>query len=868
MEIKSKTRESKLTEIILQSRYIMISSKARIILCLMITTIVAFVAGSLMYRSGSLVEPYRFVRSIMTLSSYRYGLNYMHGRLARPERIYIDIQYEDFQRLAYWRSLALEKRTLYGVDHDYVNAQVRYKEDTRRTRIRLKGGGAEAHLGGDKWSLRVEMRGDGTLFGMKEFSLMDPQRRNFMLEWLLRRVLKKEGVISKRYRFIEVIINGENKGIYAMDEHYGKTMIEANRRREGPIIRLTQDDLWFDKASWYLAPPQRDDYYFSADVDAIGSKQIISNEVEYKEFENALNLFEAFRNGHLTTHEIFDVGTLAKWMAICDVMGAWHGFGAANMKFYYNPITSKLEPVSDDAFNETTTDPGDRIFRLYDQYNKGRLLKQLFSDPIFTEKYIQELERVVRKSYLDNILDELTGEITENLYILYKDYPMYEFPKGQLYKNQERLNEILNPRRGIIAYFEGAHANTILLNIASVKTIPMEILNATYKENTALTLKHGRTILRGKDYAKPLVYNRVEFVFPEEFPGIESPSELKVNYRLLGTSRSRSEAVFPWHSFDQNFLTNDFITQQPNFQDFPFVTFDVSSNQISIEQGHWTMNKSLIIPKGHTFVVTAGTILDLTNGATILSYSPIRFIGSDGDPIIIKSSDSTGQGVAVLNANGESFVENVIFENLSEPAKNSWQLVAAITFYESPVNIQKSRFIGNRSEDALNIIRSSFTIGSSLFTNSASDALDIDFGEGFIRNTVFINSGNDAMDFSGSVVHVSRCYVNGVGDKGISAGENSQITAKHIEIRNGTIGVVSKDMSNTRIEDITIYNTRIGLATYQKKREFGPATLFASKVTFVNVPRMYLIEERSILVLNGKNIHGSEVDVAQGIYKE
>lgn len=864
---------------IMKARFDAIISRKKLAIYLLalIAFLAVFVAGAFTYRSvAGYVAQNTFlmglrevgesvtIRDIISIETVR---NYIKGRLSEPERINIDIGFTDYQQLAERRKLALENQTLYGIENDWINAEIRYKTDTIPVRLRLKGGGTEEHLAGSRWSLRVETRDNKALFGMTEFSLMDPQRRGFLLEWLFRRVMREEGVISKRYEFIEVIINGENKGVYAIDEHYGKTMIEASQRREGLVVRFAQERLWFERAAFYLYPFQFDDYYFTADVDAIDSGRIKRDELLSRQLEKTANLLEAFRNGDLPTHEVFDVDKLAKFMAVGDVIGAYHGFGIFNMKFYYNPITSKLEPVIDDNFNETDFKPGRRLFRLQDAYNKGAFLKQIFRDLVFVEKYIQELERVSEKSYVDNILSELDDEITRNLEILYRDYPSYRFPRDQLYENRASLCVILNPHRGIKAYFQQKLADSIILGIATCKALPMEILSVTDGSNT-LFPKQGRTILAGKDYASPVVYEEIEFNLPDGIDWAESIPELKVNYKILGTNRLRSESVIPYPSFNQQFLTSDFIRQEPNFDDFLFLRVDSSRDEIRVERGSWVLNQNLIIPEGYTFIVNAGTNLDLTNSAKILSYSPITFVGLEDSPITISSSDSTGQGIVVLSSGGKSILENVIFTNLSAPSQNGWELTGAITFYESPVYISKCRFLENRAEDALNLIRSEFNIEDSLFKNSLSDALDADFSNGYISRTSFIDSGNDAIDFSWSVVEISKCYIDGAGDKGLSVGESSKVSVNQIEIKNTKIAAASKDMSELTIVKINIYDSEIGLAAYQKKPEFGPAHISATNVNSMNVPVLHLIEEKSVLMLEDIRIDGTEKDVAKGVDKD
>ena len=52
-------------------------------------------------------------------------------------------------------------------------------------------------------------------------------------------VMRKEGIISKRYKFVEVVINGKDMGIYALDEHYDKTMLEYD---VAPFVTVVMGD--------------------------------------------------------------------------------------------------------------------------------------------------------------------------------------------------------------------------------------------------------------------------------------------------------------------------------------------------------------------------------------------------------------------------------------------------------------------------------------------------------------------------------------------------------------------------------------------------------------------------------------------------
>jgi hypothetical protein len=197
----------------------------------------------------------------------------------------------------------------------------------------------------------------------------------------------------------------------------------------------------------------------------------------------------------------------------------------------------------------------------------------------------------------------------------------------------------------------------------------------------------------------------------------------------------------------------------------------------------------------------------------------------------------------------------VIFSNLSSPSQSGWELTGAVTFYESPVAISHSQFVDSPSEDALNIVRSAFSIDWTIFSESSSDALDADFSKGWIKNSFFENIGNDAIDTSGSVIEIEDVVINRASDKGLSAGERSQITIDGLNIEDGQVAIASKDLSLVTAKNVSVLNGAIGLATYQKKSEFGPGTMEVVGLEMQNVDTPYLVEEHSRLVVDGTEIH-------------
>jgi hypothetical protein len=829
----------------------------------------AFVLGANLYRSGVLTETIKpaILSNTVFLAKRAYAF------WARPEveSLVIDIKHKDFMKLAYCRQMAMAQSVLFTSDADFVNGDIRHNDKMYRVSLRLKGDEPD-HFAGDKWSLRVNIKGENTLFGMKRFALQHPRTRNFVYEWLLHQALRMEGLIYHRYQFVNVTINGKDMGIYALEEHMDKQLIEHNERRDGPILRFGEELIWKELVHQIYrfedAKANGNGAYTASEIEAFQLNKWGADSLSRSTLKKAVSLLESFRRGILTTSDVFDVDKLATYFALMDLFGASNGTKWVNIRFYYNPITSRLEPIGRDgsAVPLVRISAQDiELTRQSDQYSQ-LLYVQLFSDSQFYARYCRELERMSQVSYLDHFFAEVGGQLADNLFIIYSEFPNYIFSKEQIYRNQEYIRTVLNPVKGFHAHFKNIDRGKICIELGNIQTFPAEVLSCVYRDSLILPMIERQTL--PAFYASRLVdYQDVEFELPHNLTWADSMAyDLKIDYRLLGTSRLRQEPVLPARDFDSELVAHDYFRQRPNFQTFDFVTSGDGQKEILIKPGHWTINRSLIIPKGYRVICGPATQLNLIHSSAIISYSPIEFIGSDNFPIVIESPDSTGQGLLVVAAEGSSILENVTFKNLSNPHCAGWEITGAVTFYEADVDISHCQFLANRSEDGLNIIRSEFSIDHSLFSNTFSDAFDGDFIKGEVTNTAFVNCGNDGIDVSGSVIHVQNIFINNSGDKGLSNGENSQMTVTHAEIKNAAIAVASKDISLIKLADVTISGGQIGLTAYQKKPEFGPGSIEASGLHIVGVAIPYLVEERSQVTVDQKKIEPSRDNVKDILY--
>lgn len=837
--------------------------------------VLIFYSGLLISFGGILHKEGFFGEILMPAikENIRIPFNYIRGIRTSPEHITIDIKHIDYQKLAYKREIALEKGVLHVSQEDFVPAKIRWNGKTVNVKLRLKGDLADHWARDYKWSLRIKAEGDETIMGMKSFSIQHPRTRGFMNDWVLHRLLESFGFITLRYNFIEATINGKNLGIYAMEEHFEKRLIENNNHINGHIIRIK------DHLLWYLVDPrtgfskdQLDELYSSSPIDAFTTNTINKDETLLNNFNNAKDLLESFRRGKLSTHKVFDIDKLAMIFAVIDLFGYRHTTAYSNIRFYYNPITSRLVPI---GYDNTFINEADSIEGQAKQIQMTTLgapqrldwKKTFFKDKIFFEKYIEALQLISDKKFLDDFFSKTDSEFRKQMYILYKNFPGYSFEKEKslLYENQVFIKKILNPVEGIQAYLYkfDEKRKALTLELGNIQSLPVEVLSASYNGHV-LPLVDSKTILQAKTPFQTIDFQKVKFKLPEEFSWTDDmASSLKVNYKILGTKNTKNISVLPWPYLSEDFLETDFIRQKPNYKKFDFLIVDNKNKTILIKKGSWNLNTNLIIATGFTVVSTGGTQVNLLNSAKILSYSPFKFIGSEENPIIIKSTDSTGQGIVILNSNKRSILRNVIFKNLSAPTQGRWQVPAAVTFYESPVDIWKCEFIGNRAGAALSIIRSEFTIEQSNFKQTFSDALNIVFGKGSITKASFVDIGRDGISLSGSVVNAKDIYIKKVSEKGINVGEKSQVDIKNIEIKFAKTAIESRDLSKVTIENVDVAESDTCFAVLQNKTEFGPAAITVKSLEQKAVNNAHVVGEGSSLIIDGKKIEATEKPVVR-----
>ena len=87
-------------------------------------------------------------------------------------------------------------------------------------------------------------------------------------------------------------------------------------------------------------------------------------------------------------------------------------------------------------------------------------------------------------------------------------------------------------------------------------------------------------------------------------------------------------------------------------------------------------------------------------------------------------------------------------------------------------------------------------------------------------------------------------------------------------INNAIIAVASKDNSTVKVTNCEISNCENAYASYQKKTEYGPSSLFAENNSLKEIKGVQLVELNSVVTVNGKKTIGTKAFDIDSMYSK
>ncbi len=784
---------------------------------------------------------------------------------AAIETIYLDFRPAAWDRIVAKRAEALQRGILVVGKKDYVPATLHYGTETLPVEVRLKGDWID-HLFYDKWSFRVHVTGDGALYGMKLFSLQDPGRRSYLNEWLFLENLRQEHVLAVRYHFVHLILNGQNKGIYAVEESFAKELLESQQRREGPIIRWDEDLMWTYRSLYddQLIPRGVNDYHL---LDAFQSARIAANPTLSTEAQTAAGMLRAVTEGTRPASEVFDQEAMGKFLALSDLWCAPHGLIWHNLRFYYDPVAAHLEPI---AYDNDVFD--------CDLEMAGLSSEHFYGDPRLQRAYLQTAWRVSDPAYLTHLraaLEPAYNELHDELATEFDETQLAP-PWDTLRRRQQLMREVLQPYRTAYAFTVRPLTPTTAITLAVGNLLPYPLAITSLEVNgsrlpladswytlteTAFRAADGTLVLRPlPDQAQTMPYFTLHLP-----PDVLSPTaKAKLITRLWGLTEEHRDPIVSAYPPP---LPHGPQPTRPTWDEalrrYPFLV-PGGADKLTVRPGSWDVDGDLVLPSGVALHISGGTTLRFASGAILFLDAPLDLEGEPDAPVQLLPQRDTWGGVVVLSARDPSFWHHALISATTGISRDGWLLSGGVTFYRSPLRLTDSQLLHSRAEDTLNIVRGRFALARVEFGWTASDALDVDFGSGDIDQCSFHDVGGDGVDVSGTQATVSEARMARINDKGISAGEISRVDVQDCTLADVGFGVVSKDLSQVTVQGLRIDGPRVAaLAVYVKKPTYGPASLIADNITFdhTDAAQQTLVQAGCTLRLDGTLIPGVTVDV-------
>ncbi|MBI4030537.1 MAG: CotH kinase family protein [Proteobacteria bacterium] len=769
------------------------------------------------------------------------------------DRIDIDVKFEDYQKILADRRRAIENGML--SDPQEVKARIWHNGKRMKAEIRLKGDLYDHWRSRTSMSLRVSLKDKDTLFGFAQFSLHKPGSRQFPYDYVFEDFVREASGMSARHNFVRVTVNGQNWGIMDIEEHMSKELLEKQQKKESIILKFGDEQKWFydtvavqpyghyrlSDRTLYIAPFQEGKY--------------LKDPLFRAQYSYVVRKFRMHQEKDILDTESFSRAAFAAL-----VWNSYHALSNGNSRFYFNPYTLKLEPITTDqaAFEELEggKNPVEKLYQsdlawLYKSAlasSEGRKrFKRNLGNVLAAAQKIPSLQAYYQ-SFFPNDTPRDFNVIEKNIEIVREfaePLPEQLIPETKKPNGKEGLGA--EQAQNLPLHIMVRHYDDGWLELINLLDVPVRLESVTYEGSAA---------------------NIPPQILP---PYSQNDGTIKIDTKKNGLQDDKFEITtsvmnsLKTVKSGPTLITRLFNPLEDDRNAPPGWIKQDGSNYL-IEAGIHAADRPIVISGG--LMIAAGATLRFAPDAyLIIKGGPLIAEGTAEKPVIFEPAASHWKGLYVLESERISTLRHTIIRDTDFFRDGLLSLTGGINFYKAPVHLRHIKITGTIAEDALNIIHSDFLISDSLISGSRSDALDSDFSNGSIEDTAFENIGGDATDFSGSRVTIENLTARAIRDKALSAGEQSTVSIKNSHFEDVGVGIASKDGSAVTANAVTVRSYALYAAmTYVKKGMFGPSNLHASRITQEG-QTPFLRQTGTTMDIDGAPVKESTMDV-DSMYKE
>tara|TARA_B100000886_G_scaffold215280_1_gene149290 strand:- start:1896 stop:4562 length:2667 start_codon:yes stop_codon:yes gene_type:complete len=797
------------------------------------------------------------------------------------EKLVINISYKNFEKIKEDRKLALKLGNL--TKPREVPGSIIFKNKKYRSDIRLKGDLANHWAVNKQWSLRIELKNGESINGMKEFSITKLAERNFPDNLIISNQFKRLKIITPEFKIYKTQVNGQNWGLMIAEEQFSNVFLENRKLKDGLIFKFTNEADF--KIRNYLEKKNilprtilmnkqgkvEVDVYNKKKLNKINflnNQRSIIRSINESLNSNKDNLYKSRIVG-----QFFDEKKMANLLANVLVFNSIHTLYSNNVRFYLNPYNLIIEPIPTD--NVYNLSPKNSEFykkelkkEIKEYANVNYIYKLLFSKKSFKQEYNNSLKEIYLN--LKNIKRD-SVEICKN----FDKYCEKIINFQDLEKNILKLIEL---------------GDTILPVSDSIKKPKKNVLKKKISTNLdeldAIKIYNNYIYARLFDNYLKVYNNTLDKIILNDIVLYQDNNTKKCNaYRPenctikkynLNISLNNEEEILHnkidlknaknvvWAKINGNVKNQNFNyvlnNENKNFDEINIIKQKTSynkqlknlKNQTYIIKGKIIISEPIILPKNFDLKIEPGSELIFEENAYIYLNGGNLNIDGKTETIKLLPKEKNWKGIYVNNSKKSSIIRNATISSTNNFEHKGIYLTGGINFYNSNVEISNTNILNSECEDAINIINSKFKLTNTRIINSSSDGIDSDFSNGIIKNSYFEKIGGDAIDTSGSRISIINTKINNVTDKGLSAGEKSEIYLENFFVNAARFGLVSKDLSKVNGKKISITNSdELDILAFEKKMHYGPGFINLDNVSSNN---KILSQKNSSIVIDKKLI--------------
>jgi hypothetical protein len=727
--------------------------------------------------------------------------------------------------------------------------------------------------------------------GKEQINLIIPSDRDYVLAYFVNSLLRDQGLVTPRDRFVVLRINGAVQGLYYEVEHFDNPLLAAYKRPETTVFGQNDRPMHFEQYTKYGTPVAADARY---DVGAL--RRLVDSESDLGLramqvlIDHSLHpTAENFRRARA----VLDLDRYLRFRVITTLCNTNHArFGSDNLRLFYDESRGLLEPIpwdvhitrmpvepgTIDFWNSHGPDELQRATLLDPQLRRRRnqLLWELVADggDALLERYDRIHDRIRPLAWADVLttpvqghkMDERRSELAFNVHRVHK---VLSTSSGNL---TYRLESADRARLDLVATsFSGIHVDSIELADpvfdgayrlysdadldgelgagdplvaeaaagGGVLRFPLERdvlpeleyggdeIDGRYWEYFDTLSGRARWFLVGRvglEKRDPLVWAppRIRVASANAVTGAAIPSGvIDVDELALEDSIGilAYDASDPWDLEAQDLDLAGFLARHPAFR--------ASADEPGAAElaGTVALEGTVSVPRAVPLVLRPGLDLTLGPRANVVAYGGLTALGTEQAPIRIHGNGAEAWGIfGVVRPPREVRLAHVEIRDGNQGQVNGILFTGGFAVHNGDLWAEHVRVLDMQSEDGVNVKNGRIWMRHCVIANGASDAMDLDFVSGEVRDSLFLHNAGDGLDLSGATVVVAGNRFEGMGDKGISVGEDSHPVIVNNLLRGNVIGISTKDLSHPRVAWTTFVGNETAIEAKRKKAMFGGAS--------------------------------------------